>query len=335
MTPSLPSRAQRLRAQLVVLPRSTKRLLMVAVDLSLLTGCLWVAFLLKFDTLAAGLNASPWLYIWALASALTAFAALGLYRAVVRYTSFRVLFAIFFGGGISALCVWWASDALVAGGLPVSLSAIYWLNATIAIMGARILARWLISSRRKSRLPVIIYGAGEAGAQLATALSLGAQMRAVAYVDEKESLQGATVGGVRVLSPSRLPSLISDYSVGHVLLAVPGASRRRRAEIIQQLVDLGVHVQTVPDLYEILAGRASLADLREISVADLLGRDPVAPQSKLLGASITARQSWSPAREGRSAQNSVGRSSSRRQSVLCCLSFQKLRCMRSIASCDQ
>jgi FlaA1/EpsC-like NDP-sugar epimerase len=114
-------------------------------------------------------------------------------------------------------------------------------------------------------------------------------MRPIAYVDEKQSLQGATVAGVRVMNPDRLPALIKDYSVGHVLLAVPGATRRRRAEIIQQLVDLGVHVQTVPDLYDIVSGRASLADLRDISIADLLGRDPVAPQPGLLGASISAK----------------------------------------------
>jgi len=111
----------------------------------------------------------------------------------------------------------------------------------------------------------------------------------VAYVDEKRSMQGATVAGVRVLSPESLPQLVRDYGVGHVLLALPAATRRRRAEIIQQLVDLGVHVQTVPDLHEIISGRASLSELRDISVADLLGRDPVAPRPALLGASIRGR----------------------------------------------
>ena len=289
MTTNMPSRAQRLRTTLVGYPRSIKRLLMVAVDLSILTVCLWAAFLLKFDSLTAGLNDSPWLYVAALFTALAAFALLGLYRAVVRFISFRVFFAIFFGSGVSALCLWLAGDALVTGGLPVSLVAIYWLCVMSAITGARILARWVVSPHRGSKLPVVIYGAGEAGAQLAAALALGGQMYPIAYVDEKASLQGATVAGVRVFKPDCLPALIKDYAIGHVLLAVPGATRRRRAEIIQKLVDLGVHVQTVPDLYEILSGRAALADLREISIADLLGRDPVAPQPLLLKASISGK----------------------------------------------
>jgi FlaA1/EpsC-like NDP-sugar epimerase len=283
------SASQVLRVRLLSYPRSIKRLMLVAVDLSVLTACLWLAFLLKFDVATAGIHTSPWLYVCALASALAAFSMLGLYRAVVRYISFRALFSVFLGGAISALCVWWAGDTVAAGGLPASLAMIYWLSAVSGISGARIVARWLVSPRTNSRLPVVIYGAGEAGAQLAATLASGGQMSPVAYVDEKEALHGATVSGVRVLPVERLPVLVRDYGIGHVLLAVPGATRRRRAEIIQQLVDLGVHVQTVPDLYEILSGRASLADLRDISVADLLGRDPVAPQPALLGASIRGK----------------------------------------------
>ena len=289
MTHSTPSRIQRLKTLLVGFPRGAKRLLMVLADLSVLAVCLWAAFLLKFDSAAAGLKDSPWLYLSTVASGLAAFAVLGLYRAVVRFISFRVLFAIFFGAVASAFCLWLVGDALVTGGLPVSLSVIYWLSVAMAITGTRILARWVVSPHRDSKLPVVIYGAGEAGAQLAAALALGGQMYPIAYVDEKVSLQGATVAGVRVMSPDRLPTLIKDFAIDHVLLAVPGASRARRAKIIEQLVDLGVHLQTVPDLYEILSGRASLADLRDISVTDLLGRDAVAPQPVLLAACISGK----------------------------------------------
>ncbi len=112
-------------------------------------------------------------------------------------------------------------------------------------------------------------------------------MYPVAYVDEKRALQGSTVSGIRVRSPDSLRGLIERFEIRHVLLAIPGASRRRRSEIIGSLADLGVHVQTVPDLYEIVSGAARVGDLREVSVADLLGRDPVAPQAELLGACIT------------------------------------------------
>ena len=164
MTTGKPSRSQRLRSWLLGYPRGVKQLLLLGVDLSLVTLCLGAACLLKFDSVAASLAVSPWIYACAVLSALVTFASLGLYRAVVRFTSFRVLFAIFFGGGVSALCIWLTADALTDGGLPKSLAAIYWLNVVMAITGSRILARWVVSPRQVSRLPVVIYGAGEAGA---------------------------------------------------------------------------------------------------------------------------------------------------------------------------
>jgi FlaA1/EpsC-like NDP-sugar epimerase len=277
---------QSLRAWLIGLPRGVKRSLMIAADTAILAASLVAGFYLQYDRLSAVMGSRGWIYVVGVFVALVAFAALGLYRAVLRYITFRLMLAVFFGAALSACAVWVAGNTVSGGSLPASLSIIYWLNAIIGVTGARMVARWFLVSDVKSRVPVVIYGAGEAGAQLATALALGGQMFPIAYVDEKASLHGATVAGVRVLAPERLPTLISAYGVRRVLLAIPGATRRRRAEIIQQLVDLGVHVQTVPDLYDLLSGRAGLADLREISIADLLGRDPVAPQASLLGASI-------------------------------------------------
>jgi FlaA1/EpsC-like NDP-sugar epimerase len=115
------------------------------------------------------------------------------------------------------------------------------------------------------------------------------RMKLVAYVDDKKSLQGATVSGLPVLEPERLPELIRTRDVSLVLLAIPAASHKRRAEIIHEMSELNVKVQTVPDLNEILAGRAALSDLRDISVADLLGRESVAADPKLLGANIRGR----------------------------------------------
>jgi FlaA1/EpsC-like NDP-sugar epimerase len=150
-------------------------------------------------------------------------------------------------------------------------------------------ARWLVLSHRSTRMPVLIYGAGDAGAQLSVALAAGGRMFPVAYVDEKAALQGSTLGSVPVVAPAQMKAIVEEHDVRDVLLAIPGASRKRRGEIIRQMVDLGVHVQTVPDLNDLLSGRATLADLRDISVEDLLGRDPVTPESRLLGVAIRGK----------------------------------------------
>jgi FlaA1/EpsC-like NDP-sugar epimerase len=74
-----------------------------------------------------------------------------------------------------------------------------------------------------------------------------------------------------------------------VLLAMPSASRKRRAEILQELESSPIHVQTVPDMNELVRGNARFDDLREVDVEDLLGRDPVPPRPDLIRACIAGR----------------------------------------------
>ena len=97
------------------------------------------------------------------------------------------------------------------------------------------------------------------------------------------------VNGIKVQLPDQLPALIKAHGIDRVLLAVPSLSRRRRREILTQLELLGVHVQTVPDIEHLVTGKANLADLREVDVCDLLGRDAVPPKPGLFDACIHDR----------------------------------------------
>ena len=89
--------------------------------------------------------------------------------------------------------------------------------------------------------------------------------------------------------PERLPALIAERAISRVLLPIPTASRRRRAEIIRQIEELGVHVQTVPDLHDLLSGDARVEDIRDVDASDLLGRDAVPPKEKLFQACIRGK----------------------------------------------
>jgi FlaA1/EpsC-like NDP-sugar epimerase len=136
---------------------------------------------------------------------------------------------------------------------------------------------------------VVIYGAGEAGAELAIALMAGRTYQPVAYVDEKRSLIGTLIHGVPVVPPEEVHAAVRTEGVRTILLAIPTASRVRRSEVIRELESLGVRVQSVPDLEDIAAGRARVDDLRDVDVADLLGRDPVPPNKRLLDACIRGK----------------------------------------------
>ena len=136
---------------------------------------------------------------------------------------------------------------------------------------------------------VAIYGAGEAGAHLSNLLLTTRAFDPVIFIDDNKGLRGRFVNGIKVQLPENLPSLVKTHGIDRILLAVPSLTRRRRREILTQLEPLGVHVQTVPDIEQLVTGKANLADLREVDVADLLGRDAVPPKDGLFDACIRDR----------------------------------------------
>ena len=279
----------RLVAFMLGWPRPAKRLVMVLADLVVVPGALWFAFALKFDSLHEGFERNPFLYVGVAAASLLIFLGSGLYRAVVRFIGMRVLLSVLAGVTGSAMLLWILGQTIVGRPVPLSVVGIYWLLALVWVAATRFIARWLLTPLEIDGTRVVIYGAGDAGAQLAMALASGRKFLLLAYADEKRWLQGSIMNGVPVIAPEVLYEFVRRYRVERILLAVPSASRRRKAEILRQLEHLNVHIQSVPGLDDVVSGRARVDELREVDVADLLGRDPVPPNIELLDASIRGK----------------------------------------------
>ena len=159
----------------------------------------------------------------------------------------------------------------------------------VYVAGSRLGVRILLRSRKVTDDRVVIYGAGEAGVNLATTISGRGKFSLVGFVDDSPALQGAVINGLEVHSPRSLPALINEFDVSRVLLALPSIRRRRRQQIINQLEKLPVHVQTMPDFNDLISGKARVDDIREVDIADLLGRDVVPPVPELLDACIAGK----------------------------------------------
>jgi FlaA1/EpsC-like NDP-sugar epimerase len=277
---------ERLRRRLSGLPRSGKYLVMMWADAVLMPVALWLAFALKYDSLEHGLERNPWLYVGAALASLAMFASLRLYRSVVRYIGLREIAALIAGSVGSAVVVWALGQSIAPRPVPLSVAVIYALVALAWVGGSRLLVRRVLVPGRGYGERVVVYGAGEAGVRLARALTPDSGLAVAAFVDDKKELQRALIDGTPVLSPKVLPALVRDRGVTRVLLAIPTASRRRRAEIIHEIEQLGLRVQTVPDLGDIVNGKARLEDIREVDASDLLGRDPVPPREHLFTACV-------------------------------------------------
>ncbi len=274
---------------ILALPRGAKRLIMVIADAVAIPTALWAALALKFDRLDPHLDRTIAYFIVAGVSALLVFALLGLYRAVVRFMGPKAILTVIAGVSFSVLMLV-AFDRLAASHeIPLSAFGIYWALALPYVGGSRFLVRYVFlrtGSGSKPSTRVAIYGAGDAGARLCSVLLGGPDFRPVAFIDDKKALQGSFIHGIRVHDPDALPALVRQRRIERILLAMPTASRRRRREVLVQLEPLGVYVQSLPNLSDLISGRAQINELHDVDVADLLGRDAVPPKPRLAGSCI-------------------------------------------------
>jgi FlaA1/EpsC-like NDP-sugar epimerase len=269
------------------LPRGYKRGIMVLADAVMIPAALWSAFVLKFDSWAPSLAGNESLFIVALLASIPVFSSLGLYHSILRFLGPRAMYAVIGGVSISAAILALYDFVSPAVTVPATVLVIYWALALLYVGGSRLAVRQAFNARLGHEAErVVIYGAGNAGARIFAALAGSEECRAVAFVDDKTGLQGNFINGMEVFSPQVLPSLIRDRGVSGVLLALPSASRRRKQEILNWLEPFNLHVRSLPDLSEILAGKAGAEEIREVDVADLLGRDAVPPNPHLFDACI-------------------------------------------------
>lgn len=282
--------AKSLRDFLIGLPRPAKQIVSIGTDaIGFAVSCLAVSWLLFGGSIATA-------QIVRICVATIVIAVLlawiqGLYRSVVRYMGLD----LFIAGSITA-----AGSSLVGAtllyfaeiqGAPVRWIVAFWAMAFIYICGSRYFARIFLvrQSTRKELERVIVYGAGAAGARLTISLLSSDEFLPVAMVDDDPTLHGKKVKGLEVHGPAMIEALIRDTNAKRVLLAMPGASRRKRRQVLERLSEFPVHVQTMPEIKDIISGKARVDDISDVQVTDLLGRDPVPPNSKLLGASITGK----------------------------------------------
>ncbi|WP_421620813.1 polysaccharide biosynthesis protein [Alkalilimnicola ehrlichii] len=288
------TQAGKMHRSITELSRGKKRLIMVAADLVALPLALWSAYALRFAEWWPERYIEPfwWLFLVVPPVGVFVFARLGLYRAVVRFMGPQALWAVVKGSLLLALMMWAAAYFYGWQQFPRSIPVNFALVTLVYVGGTRLLVRsyyqWLIKHYAQKE-PVAIYGAGGAGAQLALALGSGREFYVAAFLDDDPTLWNSTIKGVKVHEPAGFKKIAAELGVKRVLLAIPNATKAQRKRVLDNLADLPVHVQTVPSMAEIVSGEASVDQLREVELEDLLGRDPVPPHPELIDASIRGK----------------------------------------------
>ena len=114
-------------------------------------------------------------------------------------------------------------------------------------------------------------------------------MKVAGFVDDDKKLHGQILNGLSIFDPEDLPNLINTLKIRDVFLAMPTLSRARRNQILNDIRALQVAVRTLPSISEIASGKIGVSDLRDLDLDDLLCREPIKPDERLLSKNITAK----------------------------------------------
>ena len=279
------------------LPRNAKQAIMLLFDSIALVVILLGSFYIRLGHWYFPEGALIWILFGAPVLAIPIFVRFGLYLSVVRYIGFTALWRV--AQAVTLYALLWGLVCFMVGtnityfsvGIPRSIILINWMLSLLVIGGSRMLARWFLTTgsllSEGSKNNVIIYGAGSSGRQLSNSLQQSIEYNHVAFVDDNPIIQNSHINSIPVVSASKLLSLIKEKEISEVLLALPSISRKQRNEIIERLSQLSVRVRSLPSVLELAQGKIKVNDLREVDIKDLLGRDPVAPNKKLLKIKIS------------------------------------------------
>ncbi|WP_031437169.1 polysaccharide biosynthesis protein [Methylobacter tundripaludum] len=288
------------RTWFILLPRQKKAFILISADVFFAIFALWAALSLRWGELYVPKSGEWYLFAAAPVIAVPIFIKMGLYRAIIRYIEVRALWTIIQATTLYALVFAFVLYESGIKGVPRTVLPLNWLNMMLLVGSSRFFARWWLGElylnlgggrgvKSHSKKNVVIYGAGNAGVQLASALGYGREFRPIAFIDDDVLLQKQKVNGLRIYPLSSLRYLIERHQVSDILLAMPSANRARKSEIIRLLEPFAVHVMSMPGLSDIAQGKVTVDALQEVDIADLLGRDAVAPDQSLLHANIAGK----------------------------------------------
>ena len=283
------------------LHRYSKRVIAMITDAGLCILCTWLAFILRLEELILFKDFNFYTALISVFMALPIFWLFGLYRTIFRYTGLslflNILTSTFVYGllyflvigvyGISSLTTYYTI-------VPRSIGILQPMLLFFAIISSRLGIKYLLTNnynfkRSSNKKNVFIYGAGDSGRQLVSAIENSLEFKIVGFLDDNNQLHGRTLLGKKIYSPNKLERLIKATNTNLVFLAIPSINRNRRNQIIDKLNQYKLIVKTLPSVSDIVDGRITISDIKDLNIEDLLSREQVKPDIKLLNHNINSK----------------------------------------------
>ena len=282
-----------------MLPGIRKTMVVAMLDLAMIPLAWLVAYWLRFNfgTIPSEMVASMQQALWVLIPVQgVCFWYFGLYRGMWRFASMpdlmRILKAVAAGVVISfALLFLWTRLQ----GVPRTVPFFYIILLVGLLSGPRFFYRWLKDFHFPLRVGqrVLVVGAGRAGEMLVRDLlrDPGHAYLPVGFVDGEPGKKGREIHGIRVLgSCDQIPRLVKALSIEAVILAIPSANSKQIRRLVQLAEEAGVPVRTLPRIEDLMTGKVGVNELREVSIEDLLGREPVSLDWNAIRAGLSGKR---------------------------------------------
>ena len=254
----------------------------------------WLRF--NFSAIPAEYFTQAWLWLPLLCMTQAgAFVYFGLYRGDWRFASMPDLMRIIKAVSVGTLvCLAVIFLLTRLHDIPRTVFPAYWLLLIVALGTPRFFYRWLKDRKFYfgNRQRVLIAGAGRAGEMLVRDMLRDPErkLEPIGFVDDKRRKRGAEIHGIRVLgSCEQIPELVDKLEIDLVLVAIPSAGSRQLRRIVEYCEAANAPFRAIPCTQDLVAGRVSIQTLRELSIEDLLGRDPVKLDMRAISAELSGR----------------------------------------------
>jgi len=285
----------RLRRSILILPRFLKQIIVIILDLSLCILSTWFAFYIRLEKFFSIEKSLLTVTLISIVLALPIFWLFGLYRFLFRYSGLNIFFSIFFALFVYGFLFFLFFIVYGVPGVPRSIGILQPILLFFAILILRLFAKYLLSgdyflkNKHKFFKNVLVYGAGSAGRQIVSSLVNNNKFNVIGFLDDNEKIQGQFIDGQKIYSIFNIPDLIKLKKVELVLLALPSVSQSRRNEILKNVINYNLKVQTLPTITDIIQGKVNLSDIKDLDVDDILNRNQVLPNLQLLTKNVTSK----------------------------------------------
>ena len=245
---------------------------------------------LRLDGIFTEIRPKSWITLATLIPAtVLAFARLGLYRAIVRFMAEKSISMILLGAAISS-AVMFATSQIFLLGVPRSVSGIYFSLLVLSVGGTRLVMRYLfLVSKNNERIPVVIYGAGEAGRLLMNSLQNSKNYRPCFFIDDDTRLHGSSLAGLPILSLKQAEKKISDTGVLTALIAIGDHDLKGQRTAAAVMAGFGLEVRMMPRISDLVSGRIKISTLRQVKIDELLSREEISPNPMLMSHTTRGR----------------------------------------------